>query len=313
MNLAERRQTQQELPEVAVAKRMAKQHGVIHRRQAVGCGMSAQQVNRLASKGAWVIVFPAVYRAASSRVTWRLRLMAAVLWAGPGAVISHRAAACLWELIDDVKIIEIIGPIRKKPPPGVVIHRTDTLNKIDIGVRQGILVTSVHRTLVDLGAVVDECIVEKALERARRRGFTSIPFLFKVLERSGGRGRRGAGVLKALIDERDPNGQPIGSDMAVECWQLIRKSKLLRPIPEYEIWGEGEFIARPDFVYPRLRIVIEVDGRETHDTSEAYYDDRGRDTMLRARGWVVLRFTKKDIRERPKWLLTQIAVAIAHA
>ena len=51
-----------------------------------------------------------------------------------------------------------------------------------------------------------------------------------------------------------------------------------------------------DFVWHRERLIVEVDGWETHRTRKAFHDDRRRDQLLRLAGWEVLRFTDRDVR-----------------
>ena len=54
-----------------------------------------------------------------------------------------------------------------------------------------------------------------------------------------------------------------------------------------------------DFVWHRERLVVEVDGWETHRTRRAFHEDRRRDQALRLNGWEVLRFTDRDVRRNP--------------
>jgi very-short-patch-repair endonuclease len=54
-----------------------------------------------------------------------------------------------------------------------------------------------------------------------------------------------------------------------------------------------------DFVWNRERVIAEVDGWETHKTREAFENDRRRDRLLQIQGWRVIRFTWRDVTERP--------------
>ena len=54
-----------------------------------------------------------------------------------------------------------------------------------------------------------------------------------------------------------------------------------------------------DFVWNAERIVAEVDGWKTHKTREAFENDRRRDQLLQAAGWRVIRFTWRDVSNRP--------------
>jgi hypothetical protein len=77
---------------------VASQYGVLLRAQAVASGMSSAAIGRRLASGAWVRCLPGVFRIASVPPSWYQRLVAVWLWAGLGAVVSHRAAAVLLRL-----------------------------------------------------------------------------------------------------------------------------------------------------------------------------------------------------------------------
>ena len=64
-----------------------------------------------------------------------------------------------------------------------------------------------------------------------------------------------------------------------------------------------------DFVWHRERLIVEVDGWDTHRTRKAFHEDRRRDQLLQAAGWRVLRFTDRDVRSGSG--LDRLIVAIA--
>lgn len=81
--------------EVRCLRLASTQDGVIRRDQARELGLSARQIERRVRSGRWETIFPAGYRVEGSARSWRQELRAAVLWAGRGSAISHRAAAAL--------------------------------------------------------------------------------------------------------------------------------------------------------------------------------------------------------------------------
>jgi predicted transcriptional regulator of viral defense system len=85
--------------------------------------MSRQAIHRRLAAGRWQEVLPGVYRVAGAPTSEEQSLMAACLWAGPGAAVSHRAAAGLWGLLEGHSTsVEITTP-RRLRHPGVVVHR----------------------------------------------------------------------------------------------------------------------------------------------------------------------------------------------
>lgn len=154
IGVAIRPQTQKERPEVRAAKRAGRQHSVISRGQAISCGMTPAGIRHMLETGRWERVHPNVYASAGVEWSWKRSLMAACLWA-TDALASHRAAGALWNLDGcDKQNVEILAVRCSSPSPrGVIVHRTRRLHSPDISSREGIPVTSVHRTLIDLGAV----------------------------------------------------------------------------------------------------------------------------------------------------------------
>jgi predicted transcriptional regulator of viral defense system len=81
-----------------IARRAARQHGVVSTRQLAALGLSRSAVAARATAGRLHRVHRGVYAVGHPRLTLRGHWMAAVLAAGPGAALSHASAAALWEL-----------------------------------------------------------------------------------------------------------------------------------------------------------------------------------------------------------------------
>lgn len=143
------------------------------------------------------------------------------------------------------------------------------------------------------------------MESALRNGLTSMDYLRHRLV-VGGKGRRGCGVLRDLLDSRGPVTRPTESMLETRMNDLVRRSRLPHLTRGHEVHAGSLFVARLDFAYPDLLIDVEVDSEEWHYRKDAWHADRARDTELRALGWVVLRFTWREIKSRPKWVVDQI-------
>src|SRR4029077_20914608 len=121
-----------------------------------------------------------------------------------GGVASHRTAAMLHDLGrwtgDPVEIT--IPTARNHRNSGVLVHRSVDDPYVDARTIEGIPVTSVRRTLVDLGSVASPDRVEKCVERALFRGTTTAPALWAYLDAIGRQGRRGVQPLRAVLELR---------------------------------------------------------------------------------------------------------------
>jgi len=232
--------------------------------------------------------------------------MAACLHAGKGAVVSHRAAAALWRL-DGMEpgIVELITP-RRIRRPGIVAHQTSLPRRRTTHIGP-IPVTDATRTLLDLGAVVPLHAAQPALEDALRRGLTTLVLLRRRLRTDGGRGHRGAGVLRELVDARDPDAAPAESILEIRLGRLLANSALPPAIPQHEIRGKGgALLARVDFAFVEAMVAVEADGYRYHSGAVAWARDRSRDNVLTARGWRVYRVTHQDLAKRPERVVADL-------
>lgn len=285
-------------PSQRVARVARTQHGVVRRDQlglpegTIDSWVQARRLERMHS---------GVYRVAGSVETWEQHAMAAVL-AGWG-VLSHRSAARLWGLTDH-DVIEIAVAAGQPRPEGVVVHRSSDLVSEHVTRRRGIPVTNPMRTLVDLGAV-DKWAVSDALERAVIARVCSVVAVERILDEVARRGRRGAGVLRRVLDDRALGQARPDGLLEARFARVLREHGL--PLPEFQ-YRVGRH--RVDFAYPELRIAIEVDGFEVHGTPAALQADLERQNTLVAAGWTVLRFTWRDVVRRPSWVAHQVAALL---
>ena len=296
--------------DVALARRAAAQHGVVHRRQALALGMTARQIDRRLDVGLLVPMHRGVYRLAANATSWNQAALAACMAADVGAVASHRAAALLWGLRGlEQAPIEITVPGRRGGElPGVILHRTDLLDGVDVTRRRGIPVTAPARTLLDLGAVVGVEVLEPALEDAVLRGLAPFPWLRRTLDRSGGPGRRGAATLRRLLEARDPATAPTESMLEDLLVRVLRKGGLPEPVRQYRV---GDF--RVDLAYPEIRVAIEADSRVWHGGRADVQRNSSKRNLLGGSGWRVLHFTWFDATTRPASVVATVAAQMAHA
>ena len=177
----------------ALTRTVAVQHGIITTDQAHGLGLSNREIGWRLEQGILLAVHHGVYRHAAVSPTPSGRLHSAVLACGPGAVVSHRSAGQLHRLREipgwrtEVTVTGTRLPVLR----GITVHRTDTMDPVDITSVDRIPVTTIPRTLLDLGAVVPFEVVELAAQDAIIQERISAVDLVCVLERVGKRGRRG--------------------------------------------------------------------------------------------------------------------------
>jgi hypothetical protein len=246
--------------------------------------------------------------------SWEQKLMAASLWAGPEAAISHRSAAALWKLdgIDARDIIELTTTgSRNNVPKGLTLHRTKILTPSDAGWLGALRVTGLVRTLIDLGAVVpDPAVVEAAMESALRRDEQLFDRMKERLETLGGHGRRGAGTLRELVALRYPDAAPTEGMFETLMERLLRKAGIEMPVRQYEVRINGRLI-RLDFAWVRKRVALEPRGFWCHSGREKFQSNIDRANDLALTRWLIIYATWEDLVRRPGKILSQLADALA--
>jgi hypothetical protein len=246
------------MPLLTNVDRLARtQHGVVTRRDLFRLGVTKRQIENWLARDLVFSVHPGVYRLAGVPVTWHQRQLAAVL-ATPEGAASHRAAAFLWGLLPEEKgeVVELTSPYARSPKlSGVKVHRSLDLRGSKTSLRNGIPTTNPLRTMVDLGAVLGPPLVSDCLERGLTDRLFSLAAVDAERIRLARRGRRGAGVMRTILDERALGSTPADGLLEVRMAALFRDYSLPEPVFQYVL---GPW--RLDFAYPWRLVAIEVDG-----------------------------------------------------
>lgn len=269
------------------------QHGLVSRTQCLDLGVSGDAIWRLLKRGTLERVLPEVYRIAGVPPSWHQDLLAAALWSGDG-VVSHRAAAALWELRGyGPGRLEITTTKRNRAVPGLEVHRRCPDRRFIIR-REGMPVTNAALTLIDLAAVENVADrLERALDDALRRRLTTARHLLWALDVTKGPGHRGPGTIQRLLGLRGYGG-PSASDFQKEVRRLLRDVGDFQE--EYEIFDAGgTFVARVDFFNPEHRVVVEADGHRDHSGRLDRVHDLHRRNGLTALGLQVFHVTPDDL------------------
>lgn len=295
----------------ALIETLGRQHGVVSRTQMLQLGFSSRAIERRKAAGELVGVHPGVYRAAVAPMTDMQQLWAALVAAGDQAVVSHRAAGELWSLRGVTAKVPEISVIHERPRlRGCHLHRMQSLSPPDVVLRDDALpITSVARTILDLGAVVHPTQVGRAAIDALHRRLVTWPQLAEIVVREGRRGRAGTAALRRFMAREEPGVAALESELEVRFWELVRAFGLRVPVRQLVVQGGGRKF-RIDFAYPELLLAMEVDGVAWHGTAADRRRDRERDRALDALGWTVLRFRWEDVVWRPELVVARINAAL---
>jgi hypothetical protein len=172
----------------------------------------------------------------------------------------------------------------------VRLHAVRALHAEDISAVEGIPVTSVARTLADLGALLPEEQLRRTFEEADRRGLLDARAVRRACER--GRGRKGIRKARVALAEYQPDSPKTRSDLEIEFLEFCRANGI--PQPSVNVWLEGQEV---DMAWPERRVVVELDSYEFHRTPAAFERDRIRSAELEVARWRPIRVTSKRMQQ----------------
>jgi hypothetical protein len=175
----------------------------------------------------------------------------------------------------------------------------------DFTVEDGIPVTSVARTLLDLSAVVKAPDLAVAIDRAERLQIFDLGAVVEVLDRA--QGRRGASSLRRAIAAYEPSTQK--SMLERRFKELLQNAPDI-PSPFFNAAVEGEQGTHEvDAFWPARRLAIQVDGFEFHRTRRDRERDAASDTDLELAGQRVMRLTWDDVAVHGERTLRRVRLA----
>jgi very-short-patch-repair endonuclease len=279
--------------DAAIAAVAERQHGVITRAQLLAIGVGSRAITHRLARRRLHALHRGVYAVGHRRIGRDGHLMAAVLASGSGAVLSHRSAATVWEIRRaGLSGIEVTVP-RDRRRAGVRAYQS-AIPPDERTNRNGIPVTSVPRTLLDLAAVLPAGDVERAFDRAeaqRLRDALSLPDLLDRYPR-----RPGARALRSLLATRMRGETVTRSELEDRFLSFLARSGLPPPRVNAWVWVRGRRLEL-DFLWPEECLVVELDGYATHGTRAAFENDRARDRLLLASGLRPMRVTWRHLHE----------------
>src|SRR3954462_13704784 len=267
------------------------QSGVVGRQQLLALGLSDQWIKKRIAWGWLIPILHGVYAVGHRPRTLRGRHCAALLAAGERSALGNRSAGAHWGMTKAPGRPHVIGPRSADGIKGIVVHRPRALAEDDIVEDQALRVASPARVMLDIAGGASRRQLERALDQAEiNRLHLPIEPILKRCRR-----RRGALLLRAVLEWHIAGSTVTESEAEEAFLAIVRIAGLPDPIPQCPVEGR-----RRDFVWPKQRIVVEIDGRATHGPEMAFEDDRVRDNDVGLAGWLPLRFTRRRVVLRGK-------------
>lgn len=290
--------------ERALAALAARQHGRVSREQVLSVGFGPGAIKRRLAAGRLHTIHRGVYAVGHACTTREANWMAAVLACGHGAGLSHHDAGALRALRPawGSRIHVTVPASRRREPDGVHVHRS-TLRPEDMAIIDGIPVTSLARTLLDLAAILRPHQLARAIEAAERQRLLDFTPLHAVL--TSNPRHAGARQLRAALATYT-EGTITHSDHEALLLHLCMEAGLPRPQTNSALTLKDGSTLRPDLLWPAHRLVVEVDGDDWHAHRSARRRDHARDADVQALGLMVVRVLADDLDHRPREVLDRL-------
>jgi very-short-patch-repair endonuclease len=292
-----------------IAALAERQYGVVARRQLLALGVGNCAIGRRVAAGLLIPLHRGVYAVGHAKLRIEGRWLAAVLAAGPGAVLSHRDAAALHGMrkTPESKKVSVSAPSAAKGTPTLWIYRRRILTEEDVTVVRAVPVTSPARTLIDLAPMLTAGALAATLGEADRRGLLDVAAVERALRRTAGRHGQGHARLQAALDVHEQRGATLLlSELEERFLDLALRANL--PRPQFNVVVAG---LRVDALWPAERVVVEMDGWAHHSERAAAAWDRETTNRLQLAGYEVLRFMHGDLVHAPGRVAQTIRAALA--
>ena len=232
---------------------------------------------------------------------------AALLACGKAAVLSHRSAAKLWDLLPypaSAPAWVTVPSERSAERPRIRIRRV-ALSSRDIRHRHRLPLTSPPRTILDLSLFLTEEELERVVAEAAYRKLASEAELSAQVE--GNERKRGVAKLRRVLDL--PGGpRRTRSPAERRMLRLLRQASIGGYETNARIHGY-----EVDLLWRDARLAVEVDGWDGHSARVAFERDRLKVATLAARGVSVIPVTDRQLRNDPAGVIRRLQRALVEA
>jgi hypothetical protein len=293
--------------DAAIAQLAGRQYGVVSRSQLRELGFGDDEIDYRLAVRRLIALHRGVFAVGHDRVAREGRWLAGVLACGGDAVLSHRSAAALWGLIAYGGAAEVSAPGDRRDRPGLVARRA-TIQPDEQTLYRAVPVTTVARTLLDLGAVVRAERVRKAGEQAEVAGLFDLRDVQLLVERYPK--RPGTAALREAVRVVADSVGRTREELEERFRSLVLSANLPAPIYNAALELDGISV-EADAYWPEHGLIVELDSRTFHGTSTAFDRDRMRDQHALAAGLRVMRVTWNHLTRQERATVRNLRKALA--
>jgi hypothetical protein len=273
----------------------ARQDGRLTRAQLNSCGVDNTTIARWVASGRLIPRLPKVYALGYVSTTIEARRWEAVLYAGPGAMLSHLTAAHWCGYIKYAPAtIHVSTPRKIASLLGIVVHPRRQLKRSE---HAGIPVTSPGQTLLDLATIRPD-LLPRALAQLDFEGIA-----LNRVHPAAGSANRGAKALREALTNYDPNFAHLNDEFEINFYELCREWGI-DPLPLPNVEVAPKLVV--DALWPEQNLGVELDGHDNHSSPAQLLRDADRDLICRRLGLTIIRYRRAQITRDPDAVRTDL-------
>jgi predicted transcriptional regulator of viral defense system len=280
---------------VGVGRLAGRQRGRVTRAQLEALRVTSSTVAMWLNQGYLHRLLPRVYGVGHPARSTEADLAAALLYAGPGAMLSHATAAWWLGLLDErPRQIHVSTPRRCRSLPGIKVHQRRACPRIN---HKRLPTTAIPQTLVDLAAKAPLRTVRRALAKADYKGTLDIPAIQSRL----GPGRPGSAKLRLALERHQPKLARTKSRLEAMFFEICEDAGF--ELPELNQYvGAWEV----DALWRDKRIAVELDGYGNHHSPAQLRRDRRKEMDLRVAGYTPARYSEEQLEQQRQKVIADV-------
>jgi very-short-patch-repair endonuclease len=270
-----------------VGRAAERQWGRVSRAQLVALGVSRGTIWRWVKDGYLHRRLPRVYAVGHAARSTEADLAEALLYAGPGAVLSHGTAAWWLGLLDNrPSQIQVSTPRQCRSLRGIRVNGRRNLER---AWHHRLPTTTLPQTVVDFSARASLRAIRLVLAKADYAGILDLDTIDRLL----GRGRPGSAKLRLALDRHRPELARTKSRLERMFYEICEEQGW--ELPELNVYvGSWEV----DALWREKKLAVELDGYGNHHTPAQLKRDRRKELDLRAAGFTPIRYSEEQLERR---------------
>ena len=273
--------------EARIVRRASQSHRILTREELLEAGLGAGAIKYRRRKGTLHAEYPGVYAVGTPAMSAWERSMAAVKACGKGSLLADEGALAHWGWKPWPWQLAVLTPNDRRPK-GLIVHRSQTLTNRDRAVHLGIPVTSPARTILDAATYLPGRVLTRTVNDALHTSHLTRAKLKQIC----GLHPTHAGA-RLILPFYDTTDGPTRADWEDTFPVWCVKHDIPKPILAYRI---GPFTV--DAIFLAERLIIELDGWESHSGHDSFEDDRDRDADNMLVGYPTVRITWYRLKDK---------------